>query len=59
MDHEFSAAVLRDRLSRQLGGFSGREVAELFPGVGAHDPVVEAIVGSNMNSGRCHRLNFR
>jgi hypothetical protein len=59
VNDEFGLALLRDCLGDPLGGFSGGVVAELVANVAAHDPVVEAIVRNNMNSGCCHRLNSR
>jgi hypothetical protein len=52
---KFGLARLRDRLGGQLGFFSGGEMAELLPDIAAHDPVVEAVVWNNVNSGGRHR----
>src|SRR5882757_589200 len=58
VNDELIAALSRDRLGDQLGGFSGGVVAELVPIVVTHDPVLEAVVGNNVNSGGCHRLKL-
>jgi hypothetical protein len=58
VNDELIATLSRDRLGNQLGGFSGGIVAELVPIVVTHDPVVEAVVGNNVNSGGCYRLKL-
>jgi hypothetical protein len=58
VNDELIAAFSRDRLGDRLGGFSGGVVAELVPIVVTHDPVVEAVVGNNVNSGGCHPLKL-
>jgi hypothetical protein len=57
VNDEFAPALSRDRLGDQFGGFSGGVVAELVPIVVTDDPVVEAVVRNNVNSGGCHCLN--
>src|SRR6266550_8860939 len=58
VNDELIATLSRDRLGDQLGGFSGSVVAELVPVVVTHDPVLEAVVGNNVDSGGCHRLKL-
>jgi|1185.fasta_scaffold323539_2 hypothetical protein len=58
MHYQFGALILRHRLGREFGCFSGGVMAELVADLGAHDPVVKAIVGNNMNGDTCHVLNF-
>jgi hypothetical protein len=55
MNDELRLQFSRDRLRGQLGFLSGRIVTDLAPIVVTHDPVVEIIVGNNVNSGGCHR----
>ena len=55
MNDELRLQFSRGRLRGQLGFLSGRIVTDLVPIVVTHDPVVEIIVGNNVNSGGRHR----
>jgi hypothetical protein len=57
VDHQFAAALLRERLRDKFSGLSGREVAELAPAVISHDPVVETVVRPDVNDCRRHGLS--
>ncbi len=55
MNDKLRLQFSRGRLRGQLGFLSGRIVTDLVPIVVTHDPVVEIIVGNNVNSGGRHR----
>jgi len=55
MNNEFRPQFSRGRLRGQFCFLSGRIVTDLVPIVVTHDPVVEIIVGNNVNSGGRHR----
>lgn len=58
MHDQFDAAILRHRLCCKFCCFSGGVVAEFVVNIGADDPVVESVVGNNMNGAIRHGLNF-
>src|SRR3954466_2096759 len=51
MDHEVIAACARKRLGGGLGRLARRKVSQHAPGLVPNDPVVECIVGRNVNGG--------